>query len=111
MLIIMPVMATVLDTLFNNLVGIFGGIGAILMAVAVWLARKYLVPYLAVERHRRYAEYIALIADDVTDDLIARYPDNAWLKRLDEAVDKVIEICGIEDEVAQRAVSAAITRK
>ena len=61
----------------------------------------------------RYAQFIAYIADDVTDELAAKYPEKEWLRYLDEAIDKVIEICGLQDssEVAKRAVNAAIARK
>ncbi len=81
------------------------------MAALVWLTNKYLVPFLEVEHRRVYARYIASIADEVTDDLVRRYPNREWLKFIDEAVDKVIEICGIDTEVASRAVSAALSRK
>ena len=80
-------------------------------ALVTWFAKKYLVPWLQVERRRRYAEYIAVMADEITDDLIQRYPDNSWMKKLDEAVDKLIAICGIDPEIARRAVSAALSRK
>jgi hypothetical protein len=70
-----------------------------------------LVPLLRIESNRRYAAYIAVIADEVTDELRARYPDKTWLKYLDEAVDKIIEICDIDPEIARRAALAALARK
>jgi len=88
-----------------------GGFGTIFLALVVWFARKYLVPFLQVENRRRYARYIAAIADEVTDDLVLKYPDRTWIKNIDEAVDKIISICNIDTEIARRAVSAALSRK
>jgi hypothetical protein len=76
-----------------------------------WLARQYLVPLLAVEKNRRYALWIAHLADEITDDLAARYPDSQLLEFLDEAVDKLMELCGIDGVTAERALSAAIKRR
>lgn len=112
MLLLMSVISIAfIDFVLNNILGIAGGVGAVFMALIAWLARKYLVPFLTVEKRRRYAGYISCIADEITDDLVRRYPDKEWLVYFDEAVDKVIEICNIETEVAQRAVSAALSRK
>jgi hypothetical protein len=88
-----------------------GGIWVVLSIVVVWMTKKHLVPLLAIERHRRYAEWIARIADEVTDDLVQKYPNERWAKFLDNAVDKVMEITGISKETARRAVTSAIARK
>ncbi|MEW5923767.1 MAG: hypothetical protein AB1746_07255 [Candidatus Zixiibacteriota bacterium] len=112
MLIIISVISIAfIDFVMNNIPGLAGGLGAVFLALITWLARKYLVPFLAVEKRRRYAGYISCIADEITDDLVRRYPDKEWIVYFDEAVDKVIEICNIDTEVAQRAVSAALSRK
>ncbi|MBN2227093.1 MAG: hypothetical protein JW763_06980 [candidate division Zixibacteria bacterium] len=95
----------------DNLIDWLGGFGAVFMAVISVLAKRYLLPLLEIERRRRYATYIAAIADDVTDDLVQRYPDKEWLAYLDEAVDKIMEICEISPEVAERAAQAALARK
>jgi hypothetical protein len=108
---VIPILSSVLEFIANNIISLAGGLGTIFMALIVWFAKHYLVPYLKVEKRRRYAEYIAVIADEVTDDLVRKYPDNNWLKKLDEAVDKIIDICGVDSEIAQRAVSAALSRK
>jgi hypothetical protein len=110
-ILVIPILGSVLDFIINNLLTLAGGVSTIFMALVVWFAKTYLAPYLKVESRRRYAEYIAVMADEITDDLVRRYPDNAWMKRLDEAVDKLIEVCGIDSEVAARAVSAALSRK
>jgi len=99
------------DQIINHLPALIDILGAIMMALVVWFARRYLAPYLKVEKSRRYAEYIAAIADDVTDDLVRSYPDKEWIKRLNEAVDKIKAVCGVEDEIARRAASAALSRK
>ncbi len=99
------------DLLINNLPVIIDILSGVLMALAVWFARRYLAPYFKVEKSRRQAEFIAVIADDITDDLVRRYPDKEWVKKLDEAVDKIMDVCGIDGEIAQRAVSAAVSRK
>ncbi|SYZ72437.1 conserved hypothetical protein [Candidatus Zixiibacteriota bacterium] len=108
---LIPILGSVLDFVINNFIALAGGATTIFMALVVWFAKKYLAPYLKVESRRRYAEYIAVIADEITDDLVQRYPDNGWMKRLDEAVDKLIDVCGIDSEIAKRAVSAALSRK
>lgn len=112
MLLLLSVVAVAfIDFILNNILGIAGGVGTVFLALVAWLTRKYLVPFLTVEKRRRYAGYISCIADEITDDLVRRYPDKEWIVYFDEAVDKIIEICNIETEVAQRAVSAALSRK
>jgi len=97
--------------LTEPLLAILGGVWGILSVVVAYLAKNYLVPLLEIERNRRYAEWIARIADEVTDDLVERYPDKKWIEFLDESVDKIMDICGISDETAQRAIQAAVARK
>jgi hypothetical protein len=75
------------------------------------LSRKYLIPFLVIGKRRKYAKWIAGIADEVTDDLRMRYPENEWLEHLDEAVDKVIEVCDISREIGRRVTQAAVSRK
>jgi hypothetical protein len=108
---LIPIVGPVLEFIGNNVLQLAGGTGAVLMVVVTWLARKYLVPLLELEKRRRYARYIAIIADEVTDDLVRKYPDEAWLQYIDEAVDKIISVCHIDIEVARRATSAALARK
>jgi len=106
-----PVIGNIVDFITGNLINIVGGTGALVMIIVTWVAKKYLIPYLTVESRRRYAAYIAAIADDVTDELRLKYPNKPWVTYLDEAVDKIIKICEISPEVARRAVSASISRK
>ncbi len=85
-----------------------GSIGLILIS---HVANKYVIPYLKTGKKRRYAEFIAMIADEVTDDLRQRYPEKEWLKHIDEAIDSLISICDIDSEIAERAINAAVARR
>ena len=89
----------------------FGVLGSVGLLLAGHVAKKYVIPYLSAGSRQRYAKYVAMIADDVTDDLKRKYPDKEWLRHLDEAVDTVISICQIAPEVARRAVNASVARK
>nr|MBN2276850.1 hypothetical protein [candidate division Zixibacteria bacterium] len=111
MIAVIPVLGSILEFITNNIIGLMGGLGTVIMTVIVWFAKKYLVPFLEIESRRRYAGYIAAIADEITDDLVRKYPGEEWIKYFDEAVDKIIDICAIDIEVARRAVSAALARK
>lgn len=100
-----------LGFLTKPVIGLLGGIWGIVGILAAFLAKAYLVPFLKIERNRRYAEWIARIADDLTDDLRHRYPEEEWARRLDEVVDKIMKVCGISEETARRALAAAAARK
>lgn len=86
-------------------------LGPIALALVGFLAKQYLIPYLQIGRRKRYAEFIARIADEVTDELRIRHPQSKWLKHLDEAVDTLIEIAAISPDIARRAVNASAARK
>ncbi len=88
--------------------GLLGSVGLLL---AGHLAKKYVIPFLSVGNRKQYASYIATIADELTDDLRAKYPDKEWLQHLDEAIDTLIEICGISEDIARRAINASAARK
>jgi len=85
--------------------------GAILLLLLGWAVKRYLLPFLDTELKKRMAEYVLLIADEVTDQLVAKYPGNELLKWLDQAVDKIAEITGVSKEVALRAAQASLARK
>jgi hypothetical protein len=86
-------------------------LGAILLLLLGWVVKRYLLPFLDTELKKKVAEYVLLIADEVTDQLAAKYPKNELLKWLDQAVDKIMEITGVSEEVATRAAQAALARK
>ena len=89
----------------------FNALGAILLLLLGWAVKKYLVPFLDTELKKKMAEYILLIADEVTDQLVTKYPQNELLRWLDQAVEKIMEITGVSREVATRAAQAALARK
>ena len=94
-----------------NILSFENALLAILSMLVVFIGKNYLLPFLRVERRRRYAKWIAHLADEVTDDLVSRYPNKRWMKFVDESVDKLMEICGIDKNVAGRAINSAICRK
>ncbi|MFQ6008155.1 MAG: hypothetical protein ACE5K8_04310 [Candidatus Zixiibacteriota bacterium] len=92
--------------------GSWGGLlGSLALVLASYLANRYVIPFLQVGKRQHYAQFVATIADEVTDDLRTKYPNKQWLKHLDEAVDRLIEICGVSREIARRAINAAAARK
>ena len=58
-----------------------------------------------------FAQHILLIADEVTDYFLQKYPDKDWVEWIDKAIDKIMEITGISQEVAERAIRAALERR
>ena len=92
----------------DSWLGILGSVGMLLLTHA---ANKYVLPFLKVGKRKRYAELIATIADEITDDLMARYPEKEWLRHLDEAVDALMAVCDIAPEIARRAIRAAMRRR
>ncbi len=100
-----------MDFIFAKSGSILGLLGSLGLVMASYVAKKYVIPFLSVGQRHRYAEYLAAIADDVTDELRAKYPEKEWLAHLDEAVDRLIEICGVSREIARRVVMASVARK
>ena len=92
----------------DSWLGVLGSVGLLLVS---YVAKKYIIPYLSVGHRQKYAEFIAAIADEVTDELRSKYPEKEWLAHLDEAIDKLMEICGVTQDVAARAVKASVARK
>ena len=88
-----------------------GLLSSVALIIAIYAVKKYVIPFLQVGKRQKYAQYIATIADEITDDLRSKYPNKQWLKHLDEAVDRLIAICGISEDIAKRAISAATARK
>ncbi len=88
-----------------------GLLGSLALVAATYLANRYVIPFLKVGKRQKLAEFIAAIADDVTDELRQKYPNNEWLKHLDEAIDSLIAICGVSSDIAERAVKASAARK
>ena len=99
------------ESIFTSVVGWTGMVGSVILMVVGYIGKKYLIPYLVVAKRRQYAIWIAAIADELTDDLKARYPNNEWIHKLDAAVDRLMDVCDIKKVIAKRAVSAAVARK
>ncbi|MCJ7507320.1 MAG: hypothetical protein MUO85_01145 [candidate division Zixibacteria bacterium] len=87
------------------------GMGGLVLVVLGWLIKKHLVPLLATDRARKLAQHILLIADEVTDYFLQKYPGKDWAEWLNQAIDKIMEITGIDKEIAERAIRAALERK
>ena len=100
-----------MELLLGNPTSLLGILGTVGLTLAGYLARKYVIPFLQVGKRQKYAQYIAAIADELTDELRVKYPGSDWLVHLDEAVDTLIEICGVTQEIARRALQAAAARK
>jgi hypothetical protein len=86
-------------------------VSALLLLIVAWATKKYLVPLVNTGLKKKMAEYVLLIADEVTDQLAAKHPKNEMLEWLDQAVDKIMEITGVSRDVATRAAQAALGRK
>ena len=67
-----------MDSILLSAANWLGLIGTISLTLVTYLAKKFLVPFLKIGNRTRHAQYISVIADDITDDLRARYPDNEW---------------------------------
>ncbi len=63
-------------------------LGTVALLIGTYIANRYVVPFLKIGKRQKYAQLIATIADEVTDDLRNKYPEEEWLKHLDEAVDR-----------------------
>jgi hypothetical protein len=100
-----------MESILSQAGSLAGLLGSVALLLAGWAANKYVIPFLKVGKRQHYAQFIATIANEVTDDLKNRYPDEKWLEYLDEAVGRLIAICGVSPEIARRAISAAVARK
>lgn len=100
-----------MESIFSQASSWLGLLGSLGLTLATYLANRYVIPYLQVGQRQRYAEYIGTIANEVTDELRAKYPESEWLKHLEEAVNTLIAICGITPDIARRAINAAAARK
>ncbi|HEX9911659.1 MAG TPA: hypothetical protein VGB01_00255 [candidate division Zixibacteria bacterium] len=99
-------------SIFSKLTGwMLSGVGTLILLVVAWMTKSYILPILKTDLRRKMAQYILLIADEVTDYFAAKYPDKKAIHWIDDAIDKIIEITGTAKEVATRAALAATSRK
>jgi len=102
--------------IFDTIIGFFSNqsleaIGAVLILAIGFLTKKYIVPLLQKSLAKETASHLLLIADDVTDYFIEKYPNAKWSDWLNRAVDKIIEITGVGEEQAERVAIACLARK
>ena len=89
----------------------------LVLLILGYLAGRYLKPWLEKSSKRlARAQEIALVADRVTDELILVAPGQHWTRWIDEAVDRVIEACGLPDAddaraLAHREIASQIVKK
>lgn len=86
-------------------------LGTILMLYLGFIVKKELVPLLKVKRNMEIARHVLVIADDVTDFFRLKFPTSHWSVWLDRAVDRIIEITGVNRDTAKRAAQASMARK
>lgn len=100
-----------MESLFSEPSSWLSMLGSVGMLLIGHVANKYVIPFLKIGKRKQYAQYVATIADEITDDLKNKHPEKDWLKYLDTAVDTLISICDVSPEVAKRAISASLSRK
>ncbi len=100
-----------MDSFFSQGTSWLGLLSSVGMILVGHVANKYVIPFLKIGKRKQYAQYIATIADEITDDLKNKFPKKEWLKHLDSAVDTLISISGVSPQVARRAISASASRK
>lgn len=116
------------DGILNVLVGFVGErfldakLLTILAAIVVWGFKKWIVPLLDTVLEQKLAQHIGNIADDLTDELVLKYPESEWARWADDLTDKLIEQIGkkkvrvwkskpIGRGTAGRAICASLGRK
>ncbi len=99
-----------MESLFFNPASWLSVLGSFAVILGGHIATRYVIPFLKIGKRQRYAELIAQLADEFTDELRSKH-DKSWTKHLDEAVDKLIILLGISPEIARRAIKAAAARK
>jgi len=102
--------------LFSFLGGILteqslAAVGTILMIYLGYIVKKELVPLLKIKRNMDVARHVLIIADDVTDYFRLKFPSAHWSVWLDRAVDRIMEITGVNRDAASRAAQASMSRK
>lgn len=91
-----------------SILSVLGSVGVLLGG---WAVRTYVLPFLKVGKRAQFARLIVVLADDLVNELKAKYPDKVWLERLDEAIEKLAALCELDLAVARRAILAASARQ
>lgn len=104
-----------LNTILEKLI-VLGGIPLVMLIIG-YLAGRHLKPWIHENADRlARAQEIALVADRVTDEMTIMFPGQKWDNWIDEAVDRIIEACGLTDAddamgIAHREVAHQIVKK
>ena len=81
-----------MESLFSEPTSWLGMLGSVGILLVGHVANKYIIPFLKIGKRKQYAQYIATIADEITDDLKNKYPEKDWFKHLDSAKETIIVI-------------------
>jgi hypothetical protein len=102
-------MTGILETLSTD---VLGALASLVLVLVAYFTKKYLVPMLNTDGKKKMAEYALILADDITDQLRARYPDKPLIELLNRIIDTIMESCGITNrETAKRIAEAALERR
>lgn len=98
-----------------KLFGIAGGIIGLLGFILYKFAFPQFKKWIQIGVRSRYAKLLSHLADEITDDLVIRYPASKWINFIDEAVDELLKTMGWEDlsqkrMIVTRAENAALNR-
>ena len=87
----------------------------VIIGFVVKEGKKLLTKFIKTKEEKELFTWIAGLADDFTDQLVAKYPKNELLKHVDEIVDDfqgvIQNIQPVSTKVAKRALEAAVGRK
>lgn len=111
MIIALAILRDVFEFVAEHTDALFGGVGATVTAIVGWIGARYLNPLLKIGKRKQYAQWIAALADDIIDALTAKYPNQRWLDKLDEASEELARAAGVSPEISRRALRAALARR
>lgn len=80
----------------GTIIDLLGGMDKLILLAIGTVFVPLLVKFIVVGTRERYARFLAALADEATDDLMLKYPDNKWADLADEAVDLIIAKLGWE---------------
>lgn len=104
-------LAGIFGTIWNFITMSPDAIFQLILIVLGFVVVKFLVPLLKSQLSKSIASHLLIIADDVTDYYVDKYPNSKPAEWIDQAVDKIIEVMGVSRETAKRAAIAALQRK
>lgn len=81
---------------------------SIITGVLVVVLKKVLQPI--VDKHRKTAQDVATVADELVDILVAYFPNVKWDDAVQQLVHKLIDKLGLSRADAEDAIKAALIR-